>query len=60
MIPTELVGQVCLLAPCHPTAGLRVRLDVGERLVIQCAVCSWPVLVLTWPASVAGERKGGR
>jgi hypothetical protein len=42
----ELVGPVCLVAPCHVRAGLRARLDPGERLVLQCAVCGWPVLVL--------------
>jgi hypothetical protein len=42
----ELVGPACLVAPCHVRAGLRARLDPGERLVLQCAVCGWPVLVL--------------
>jgi hypothetical protein len=42
----ELAGEVCLLAPCHVRAGLRVRLDAGRRLVVQCAACGWPVLVL--------------
>lgn len=52
----ELAGPVCLLAPCHAQAGLRARLDPGERLVLQCAVCGWPVLVLaaSAPAPAGG------
>jgi hypothetical protein len=44
--PGDSAGiTACLLAPCHISAGLRARLD-AERLVLQCAICGWPVLVL--------------
>ena len=46
-------GRVCLLAPCHPAAGLRALVDNQDCLVLACGRCDAPLLTLRdWGAEL--------
>ena len=55
LIP-QRCSQACLLAPRHPPAGLRALVDADDRLVLRCAVCERPLLLLgDWDPQVPAE-----